>query len=454
MSGTSRRFAFLGLLALAGCGVQTPEDSLGQIGFTPSRPGTPITGTTATPYTGSDPLVLEAQARYQTGLDLHRKLVLRSCGGTNGVCHNQKEYPDLHTAATFASAVDAPCNVQPGSWSTVFDRCEQRGDRFRFEADDFKEIEIGWVDYVKGDPVELGNGVTPDASTPGIHIVLHDPLPTGVRDGWKTGLFVRTFVTADGNVEEIAFTSYQTRWWLLDGRTHLYGEVREYQADDVTALIASGISQGDRNRNGVFGARMGFTVPLINPGKPEESYLVARLRGYMGADRIPGSRMPLANQPPSVPDMVALMCFIERLQKDPAARDTSGPIDYGNCSYTADPQALNLVGNGVTWNGRVKPALQANCGGCHGGANPQFGLDLLSEQAWTRLMGASAQKPELKLIQPGQPEKSYLWLKITGDGSIYGKRMPIDPQNGAGQLPQDVLDAIETWIVAGALQDG
>ncbi|HZA51685.1 MAG TPA: hypothetical protein VE549_13155 [Myxococcaceae bacterium] len=449
----ARRWALAAVAAVAaGCGVQTPADSFGEIAFAPSRPSVPVAGT-ATPYTGSDPLVLEAQSRYLTGLDLHRKLVLRSCGGTGGVCHNQKEYPDLHTAATFAAAVGAPCNVQPGSWSTVFDRCEQRGDRFRFAGDTFREIEVGWVEQVKGEPVDFGAlGQRPTASSAGLHLVLHDPLPADVTEGYRTGVFVRTFV-AGGNVEEIAFTSYETRWWILEGRTHLFGEVRNYQADEITALMASGIAQGDRNRNGVYGARTGRTVPLINPGFPEQSYLVARLRGHMEGERVPGSRMPLANQPPSVPDMVALMCFIERLQQDPAQRDTSGPIDYGNCSYTADPQALSLVGNGVTWSTRVRPILEANCGGCHGGATPQAGLNLLAADAWQRLQGPSTQKPELKLVQSGQPEKSYLWLKLSGDGSILGSRMPINPQTGGGQLPQDALDAIQTWIVAGALQD-
>jgi 5-methylthioadenosine/S-adenosylhomocysteine deaminase len=111
--------------------------------------------------------------------------------------------------------------------------------------------------------------------------------------------------------------------------------LRDWQLDAVTSLLASGIVQGDLNRNGVFGARAGNTVPLIRPGKPEQSYLVGRLRGELEGERIPGTQMPLANQPPSVPDMVALMCFIEGLHPDPSVRDPTGPIDYGNCSYTS-----------------------------------------------------------------------------------------------------------------------
>ncbi len=458
---TTRAPLFRALLALtaaaslSACGADgTDPKPPGTIAFEPDRPELPGGGT-ATPYTGSDPLVLEAQSRYRTGLDLHRKLVLRSCGGANGVCHNQKEYPDLHTAASFSSAVDAPCNVQPGGWSTVFDRCEQLGDRFRFTDAQFNNVEVGWVELTKGEWIDHAKaGTRPDEESAGLHVVLHSPLPKEVREGWKTGLFIRTFVNAQGNVEDLPFTSFQTRWWIIGDGRHLVGEVRDWQVDAVSSLLASGIVQGDLNRNGTFGARTGKTVPLIKPGNPEQSYLVARLRGHMEGERVPGSRMPLANQPPSVPDMVALMCFIERLHPDPAKRDPMGPIDYGNCSYTADPNALNLVGEGVTFRGRILPMLQANCGGCHGGASPQAGLDLAGEGAWDTLMGASQQRPMMKLVQPGQPEKSYLWLKVAGDGSISGSRMPIDPLGGTRELAQEDLDALQTWITAGALKDG
>ena len=56
---------------------------------------------------------------------------------------------------------------------------------------------------------------------------------------------------------------------------------------------------------------------------------------------------------------------------------------------TVNPQALNLVGAGVTWRQRVWPILQSSCGGCHGGSNPQAGLDMLSDGAWTRLRGGA-----------------------------------------------------------------
>ncbi len=442
-----------GALLLA-CGSSDYVGPEGPIPFEPQRPSVGEPGT-VTPYTGEDPLVLEAQVRLPTGLDLQRKVILRTCGPTNGVCHNQKEYPDLHTAGTFSSTINAPCNVQPGTYFSVYDRCERLGDRFKLAEQSFREIELGWYEVVVGAYVEYGDKEVPPDDAAGLHLHLRDPVPMEQgRAHWGTGTFLRNFVNAQGNVETLSFTNYNTRWWVLGDGRHLFGEVRDYQRESVDGLLSVGIIQGDQNRNGTFGAREGVSVPLLNPGKPEESYLVARVRGHMQGERIPGSRMPLANQPLSVPEMLALMCFLEGLDPNASQWNLSSAINYAGCSYSANPQALNLVGAGVTWRERVWPILQSNCGGCHGGSNPQMGLNLLAEDTWTRLRAASQQNPSLKLVDPGRLDTSYLWLKLAGDGSILGSRMPVDPLDGDRTLPEDQLESIQTWILAGALEDG
>ncbi|MET0402570.1 MAG: hypothetical protein ABW123_09215, partial [Cystobacter sp.] len=335
--------AVLGALSLACGGSGSAPSDPGNIPFEPERPVPGASGSTPR-YTGSDADVLAAQLTYPTGLELHRKLVMRTCSGSNGVCHNQKEYPDLHTAGTFLASIGAPCNVQSGNWTGVFDRCERLGDRVRFTEQSIRDNEVGWFELIPGETPRLDpNGNRPDASTPGLHLYVHDPVAgTQTRMG-STGTFVRTFINEAGEVQDLAFASYRTNWWVLDdamggARRHLFAEVNPYQRDSVESLVASGIVQGDQNRNGVYGRRKASTVPMIKPGKPEESYLVARLRGAMQGESVPGTRMPLANQPPSVQDMLALMCFVEGL--DPNARQWSleSSIDYTKCSYSADPR--------------------------------------------------------------------------------------------------------------------
>lgn len=53
----------------------------------------------------------------------------------------------------------------------------------------------------------------------------------------------------------------------------------------------------------------------------------------------------------------------------------------------------------------------------------------------------------LKYIEPGDPDKSYLYQKIIGSGSHFtGEVMP----KGAPQLSQAVKDSIRAWILNGA----
>ena len=440
-------------LALAGCGdTRTEEEVLGtEIEFEPNRPTSSDKREVAA-YRGDNDLVLEAQHRFRTGVDLHRKVIYRTCTPNGGVCHNRKEYPDLRTPANFFDTIGAACNVQPGEWQSVYDRCERSGDRFKFADRDFKEIEIGWLEYIPGDYVDYRDEeTTPDAESAGLHIYLHDPLPIDRDESYETGQFIRTFVDEEGTVQDLSFFNFRTRWWILDDGKHIMAEVRDYQVDQLNELMSVGVVQGDHNRNGTYGAREATPVSLIEPGAPEESYLIARLRGRMQDEPIPGSRMPLANQPLSIPEMLALFCFIEGLPADSKTPpEGTTPIDYKECSYSQDPESLNLLGEGVSWSGRVSRILEANCGGCHTGTSPSAGLNLVEEAAYDTLLGPSSQQPSLNFIEPGKPDESYLWLKLNGDDSIDGSQMPLDPLDGDRTLTQPELDDIRTWIENGA----
>src|SRR5690606_34996669 len=99
---------------------------------------------------------------------------------------------------------------------------------------------------------------------------------------------------------------------------------------------------------------------------------------------------------------------------------------YDDCSYSVDPENLGLLGEGVTWAGRISRILRANCGSCHQGANAPEGLDLVDGDVYTAIFAQSKQSPDLKLIEPGDPEASYLWLKLIDDPAITGQPMPIN----------------------------
>jgi hypothetical protein len=53
----------------------------------------------------------------------------------------------------------------------------------------------------------------------------------------------------------------------------------------------------------------------------------------------------------------------------------------------------------------------------------------------------------LNRVEPGSPDTSYLILKLRGDPSIVGARMP---RNGPPYLTSEQIDGIAAWIRAGA----
>jgi hypothetical protein len=449
----------LALAAVAACGsrversevLDTPPEGLNWEGEGPSFLGT-IGG--APGYSGDNPEVLEAQDRFATGTDLHTKVVLRSCGPLSGVCHNQKEYPDIHTPYNFLATIDAPCNIQSGTVEGVFDRCERPGDRLAIE--DGKEVEIGYLELVPNLDPEAEVEVAEDM--PGLHIHVADPVE--IPDRWQqTARFIRTF--DDGNtIESLSYARLSTKFHAFEDGRHIVAEVgSNWVKDEVNRLLNVGVEQGDLNQNGTFGARANAEgivtgpVSLITRGDPETSYIAARMRGHMQGEPVPGSRMPLANAPFSLAEMIAFFCFVEGLPPEGDIQ-LGSKIDYENCSYSdpAQHEALSLSGVGTGWLDRIRPLLESNCGGCHSSERAEAELILVGEESYDNIISKPAiGDPEGRpFIEPGNPAGSYLFLKLTGDPSIDGDPMPLDPLTGIRTLTDDELAAIETWISEGA----
>jgi len=308
---------------------------------------------------------------------------------------------------------------------------------------------------VPGESEDWGDA-EPSADAPGLHLHLAQPMPNEDRtSAYGTMRFVRSFVDDAGRTQQSTYASYRTNWWLIGDDTHVLGRVQEYQVEDVQELLGVGIVMGDANRNGTFGAQMGAPVSMLEPGDPLSSYLIGRMRGVIHAEArpVPGSRMPLANPPLTVDEMLALFCLVEGFPEGGDGALLSGPIDYNRCSFSTNPDQLNLLGNGVTWESRVKLILEFNCGGCHNEADPQGGLTLLGDGVFERLLEPSAQLEDMRLVEPGEPDQSYLYLKLLGDDRIEGLRMPYNPLTGTGSLSGAELSDIETWILNGAVEN-
>ncbi|HET6583417.1 MAG TPA: hypothetical protein VFG69_08215, partial [Nannocystaceae bacterium] len=211
---------------------------------------------------------------------------------------------------------------------------------------------------------------------------------------------------------------------------------------EAKTLLEAGLKGGDPNRDGEFG---GSDDPyrLLAPGDPWKSYLLQRLQG-----NVPGSPMPLANQPLSSAEIVAIACWIEGAAEGDGA-DPYASIDYDGCEYAAE-FGETPTGSGATFSGHVQPILDARCAtaGCHGALAPASGLDLTKGVARANLLLPSLQNPDVPRVTPGNPTNSYLITKLTGNG-LAGLQMPLM----ATPLSADELEVVRTWISYGAPDD-
>ena len=96
---------------------------------------------------------------------------------------------------------------------------------------------------------------------------------------------------------------------------------------------------------------------------------------------------------------------------------------------------------------QVSEVFTVSCtiSGCHSGGNPAGDLSLEGDFA-ARIVGVdSGQRPDFKLVDPGNPNKSYLLIKVRGDDEIISQQMP--PGN---PLPAEQVEIIRAWIASGA----
>lgn len=94
-------------------------------------------------------------------------------------------------------------------------------------------------------------------------------------------------------------------------------------------------------------------------------------------------------------------------------------------------------------------ATECALSGCHRGGSAPLGLDLSPGSAAANLVNVpSAEVPALLRVAPGNPDDSYLVIKIEGGPRIASgtARMPL----GRAPLSAAQIQAIRQWIASGA----
>ena len=91
--------------------------------------------------------------------------------------------------------------------------------------------------------------------------------------------------------------------------------------------------------------------------------------------------------------------------------------------------------------------------GCHGGDNFSNSPTLLAGQAYDNIVGVLSigdqQSPKRPRIVAGEPDNSYLYLKLLDGSDVSGNRMP----NGGPYLPAATIEMVRAWIERGAPND-
>jgi hypothetical protein len=103
----------------------------------------------------------------------------------------------------------------------------------------------------------------------------------------------------------------------------------------------------------------------------------------------------------------------------------------------------------VSYSKHIEPLVIAHCVGCHGAKEPKARLVLEEGKGYGDLVGRrSVQIATMMLVEPGDIEASYLWLKLQ-HRAPEGRGMP-RTSTGVKKLRAAELDLYRRWIEGGA----
>ncbi|MCA9720403.1 MAG: hypothetical protein KC468_37420 [Myxococcales bacterium] len=194
--------------------------------------------------------------------------------------------------------------------------------------------------------------------------------------------------------------------------------------------------------------------PLVAPGDPSGSYLLAKMLGEKG---IQGELMPLGDDRLSDEKIAVVREWIASLSAPAAGGGaaTGGAATGGGGADTdtgagagtggADTAALEaeLAAKQQAAADAEKPVqalMEELCTSCHDAGADEVAL----EGSLLHLTSESSKAAGKPFVVPGDVEGSYLWAKMTGAPGIQGEVMPL----GDDALPADKLEPVKRWILA------
>jgi len=102
---------------------------------------------------------------------------------------------------------------------------------------------------------------------------------------------------------------------------------------------------------------------------------------------------------------------------------------------------------------QIQKIFSEKCIICHAGGSP---LNLTAGMSWNDLVGQAAPAPDScggTLVVPGDPNDSYLYVKLASPTPCYGSQMPLG-EFVSEPLPSCVVAMVGRWIEEGAPSSG
>lgn len=189
-----------------------------------------------------------------------------------------------------------------------------------------------------------------------------------------------------------------------------------------------------------------------------DNYMFWKMHGWI--DKVWDRYRAAKGQKPTDPDIKAAV-LAQCRQMDQLSLIVKPDLDIGGPCTAAPKQSGVFVD-------KIRPIFESDtnkCTGCHGkdGANANLTLGGSECVKSSDIVAALVGKPSLnggqyKLIEPGNPDKSWLYLKVTGKAATAsctasasaGCNTQTMPQGGAVTLKQAEQDALKQWILDGA----
>ena len=128
----------------------------------------------------------------------------------------------------------------------------------------------------------------------------------------------------------------------------------------------------------------------------------------------------------------------------------TGCAGTGGGGSSAPPATCKPPAGGATISfvNNIQPIFTRSCAlpACHIPPIPGGGLDLTPGKAYGQIVGVKSTEQALLRVKKGDPDKSYLVLKIENGPGISGGNMPLGCPTTMPCLAPDEIQAIRLWV--------